>query len=55
MAGLTRRSAIGGVVVGAVAATGESFAQAYPTRAVRVIVPYTPGGITDVVTRLVAE
>jgi tripartite-type tricarboxylate transporter receptor subunit TctC len=29
-------------------------AQTYPTRPVRVIVPYTPGGITDVTTRIVA-
>jgi len=29
-------------------------AAAYPVKSVRVIVPYTPGGITDVVTRIVA-
>jgi tripartite-type tricarboxylate transporter receptor subunit TctC len=28
---------------------------AYPTRVVRVIVPYTPGGITDILARVVAE
>ncbi len=27
----------------------------YPSRVVRVIVPYTPGGITDVLARVVAE
>lgn len=29
--------------------------QAYPARPIRVIVPYTPGGITDVVTRIFAQ
>src|SRR4051812_20389857 len=29
-------------------------AQDYPTRPVRVLVPYTPGGITDLVTRIAA-
>ena len=31
------------------------FAQAWPTRPVHVIVPYAPGGSTDVVTRVIAE
>ncbi len=29
--------------------------QAYPARPIRVVVPYTPGGITDVVTRIFAQ
>lgn len=32
---------------------GTLHAQSYPTKPVRVIVPYPPGGITDVVTRVV--
>ena len=33
---------------------GTLQAQDYPTRPVRVLVPYTPGGITDLVTRIAA-
>jgi tripartite-type tricarboxylate transporter receptor subunit TctC len=32
-----------------------AFAQAFPNKTIRWIVPYTPGGITDSVTRLVAQ
>src|SRR4051812_24520375 len=30
-------------------------AESYPARAVRIIVPFPPGGATDVVTRIVAQ
>jgi tripartite-type tricarboxylate transporter receptor subunit TctC len=39
----------------ALAVCGALQAQDYPTRPVRVLVPYTPGGITDVVTRITAQ
>ena len=38
----------------ALAVTGAS-AQTFPTKPIRIVVPYAPGGFTDVVTRLYAE
>jgi tripartite-type tricarboxylate transporter receptor subunit TctC len=40
---------------GLLAAPRLGQAQGYPTRPVRIIVPYTPGGFTDLSTRLVSE
>jgi tripartite-type tricarboxylate transporter receptor subunit TctC len=41
--------------VAAVVVAGSAFAQAYPNRAVRVIVPWPPGQATDIAARVVAE
>jgi tripartite-type tricarboxylate transporter receptor subunit TctC len=43
---------VAGVLVGA---TGTSSAQDWPNRPTKVIVPYGPGGVTDVIARLVAD
>ena len=43
-----------GLLIGAVAAT-TAFAQEYPTRSVRIVVPYGPGTGIDLAARILAE
>lgn len=53
----SRRNGILAALAVALVAAGVSpaFAQAWPARPIRIIVPHAPGGVTDVVTRVVAQ
>ena len=39
----------------AIAASGSAFAQSYPNKVVKLLVPFSPGGTTDIVARVIAE
>lgn len=53
---LSRRGALAHTGAALLAAAGPAFAQqAFPTRAVTLIVPFAPGGITDGAARLVSQ
>jgi tripartite-type tricarboxylate transporter receptor subunit TctC len=56
---ITRRSALGMTIAASMPVARRAFAQradpGYPTRAIRIIVPFTPGGGTDLLMRLIGQ
>jgi tripartite-type tricarboxylate transporter receptor subunit TctC len=53
---LLRRSLIAGLAFGAVTGFGApAFGQEYPTKVIKLVVPYPPGGATDVIGRVMAQ
>jgi tripartite-type tricarboxylate transporter receptor subunit TctC len=54
---ITKRSFLGVTFAAAFgqAASGQSLAQTYPTRAIKIIVPFPAGGASDVMARLLAD
>jgi tripartite-type tricarboxylate transporter receptor subunit TctC len=52
---INRRTALAATAAAALMPAGAARAQAWPTKPIRWIVPYTAGGLTDVVTRLTLE
>lgn len=54
---LTRRQVLIGASVAAVSATGfsKAHAEAYPTQNITLVVPFTPGGSTDILARVIGQ
>ncbi|SDT53223.1 Bug family tripartite tricarboxylate transporter substrate binding protein [Bradyrhizobium canariense] len=51
--GLTRRSLLGGATL--VLIGSQARADAFPNRTIRIVVPWAPGGVADIVARLISD
>jgi tripartite-type tricarboxylate transporter receptor subunit TctC len=51
--GLTRRSLLGGATLALVGS--QARAEDYPNRTIRIVVPWAPGGVADIVARLISD
>jgi tripartite-type tricarboxylate transporter receptor subunit TctC len=53
---MKRRSLVSAAGLAAtVLASGSVWAQAYPSKTIRLQVPFAPGGTTDIIARVIAE
>lgn len=51
--GLTRRSLLGGATLALIGS--QARAEDYPNRTIRLVVPWAPGGVADIVARLISD